>query len=432
MSVAGGCSSTDTMGGATGGGGEGVPWPTGADGYKLDKIIGKGAFATVWKAFCGAREAHVAVKVMDLENVTHSFEDIRQEVAVMRMCDHPNVLSCYASFVHENELWLVMEFMSKGSCLHVMNVAKKEGKGEGMKEEWIAYILKQTLQGLKYFHDQGQIHRDIKAGNILLGEDGRVKLADFGVAGWLVGYGNRRNVAKTFVGTPCWMAPEVMEQVDGYNQKADIWSVGITALELAKGHAPYARLEPMKVLMQTIEREPPSLKSYPDDRQPGGDVFGRNFKEVVRFCLQKNPKERPNCASLLSKKFFKRDLQPGGIVNELLVNVPVVGEGDGALEQREPGVPATVLVEEQLTLDVKTGAKSKLSTPTAGTGQPESYGRPKASSRHLGHVAPPDHPAGTTWVWDDGSGVVLKAEEMAKKEIEQRRAEQKEEVGRIF
>ncbi|CAM9779704.1 unnamed protein product, partial [Ectocarpus fasciculatus] len=149
----------------------------------------------------------------------------------MRMCDHPNVLSCYASFVHENELWLVMEFMSKGSCLHVMNVAKKEAKyglqkpflvasvkriGKGaiqLKEEWIAYILKQTLQGLKYFHDQGQIHRDIKAGNILLGEDGRVKLADFGVAGWLVGYGNRRNVAKTFVGTPCWMAPEVMEQV---------------------------------------------------------------------------------------------------------------------------------------------------------------------------------------------------------------------------
>ncbi|CAM9755550.1 unnamed protein product, partial [Ectocarpus sp. 13 AM-2016] len=138
----------------------------------------------------------------------------------MRMCDHPNVLSCYASFVHENELWLVMEFMSKGSCLHVMNVAKKEVMKHSpfcwfrlSEEEWIAYILKQTLQGLKYFHDQGQIHRDIKAGNILLGEDGRVKLADFGVAGWLVGYGNRRNVAKTFVGTPCWMAPEVMEQV---------------------------------------------------------------------------------------------------------------------------------------------------------------------------------------------------------------------------
>eukprot|EP00903_Cladosiphon_okamuranus_P013273 g12375.t1 len=412
--------SADTVTGGVGGGGEGVPWPTGADGYKLDKIIGKGAFATVWKAFCATRGVHVAVKVMDLENVTHSFEDIRQEVAVMRMCDHPNVLSCYASFVHENELWLVMEFMSKGSCLHVMNVAKKEGKGDGMKEECIAYVLKQTLQGLKYFHDQGQIHRDIKAGNILLGEDGRVKLADFGVAGWLVGYGNRRNVAKTFVGTPCWMAPEVMEQVDGYNQKADIWSVGITALELAKGHAPYARLEPMKVLMQTIEREPPSLKSYPDDRQPGGDVFGRNFKEVVRFCLQKNPKERPNCASLLSKKFFKRDLQPDAIVNELLVHVPVVGEGDVGLERREHGAPAAELVSEQTTLDAKMGESSQPTKSTARVDDGEGgYGRQK--------VAPPDHPAGTTWVWDDGSGVVLKAEEKAQEEIEQRKAEQKEE-----
>ncbi|CAN0410181.1 unnamed protein product, partial [Discosporangium mesarthrocarpum] len=172
-----------------------------------------------------------------------------------------------------------------------------------------------------------QIHRDIKAGNILLSEDGRVKLADFGVAGWLVGYGNRRAVAKTFVGTPCWMAPEVMEQVDGYNQKADIWSVGITALELAKGFAPYAKLEPMKVLMQTIEQEPPSLKSYADDRQQDGVVFGRNFKEVLRFCLQKNPKERPNCATLLNKKFFKRDLGPEQVVQELLREVELVGDG---------------------------------------------------------------------------------------------------------
>ncbi|CAN0233871.1 unnamed protein product [Ascophyllum nodosum] len=415
-------SGTGGGGVGVGGGGELAPWPTGADGYKLDRIIGNGAFATVWKAFCPARGVHVAVKVMDLENVTHSFEDIRQEVAVMRMCNHPNVLSCYTSFVHENELWLVMEFMSKGSCLHVMNVSKREGKGEGMKEEWIAYVLKQTLQGLKYFHDQGQIHRDIKAGNILLGEDGRVKLADFGVAGWLVGYGNRRNVAKTFVGTPCWMAPEVMEQVDGYNQKADIWSVGITALELAKGHAPYARLEPMKVLMQTIEREPPSLKSYPDDRQPGGDVFGRNFKEVVRFCLQKNPKERPNCSSLLGKKFFKRDLQPNSLVKEMLVHVPVVGEGESGHDRRESGGYGGDPLDDQMTLDAKKGwDEAKTARMSSSRGEDDSgHGRPPK-------VAPPDHPKGTTWVWDDGSGVVLKADDVANEEREQRKAEQKEE-----
>eukprot|EP00752_Nemacystus_decipiens_P010261 g9145.t1 len=250
-----------------------------------------------------------------------------------------------------------------------------QGMGDGMKEDWIAYIVQQTLQGLKYLHDRGQIHRDIKAGNILLGEDGRVKLADFGVAGWLVGYGNRRNVAKTFVGTPCWMAPEVMEQVGGYNQKADIWSIGITALELAKGHAPYARLEPMMVLMQTIEREPPSLESYPDDRQPGGDVFGCDFKEVVRFCLQKNPKARPNCASLLSKKFFNGDLQPDSIVTELLVDVPALGGADETFRRREPGVPAAVLLEEPMMLDIQTAAKPSSSASEAGEG--DEYGRPK-------------------------------------------------------
>ncbi|CAM9662702.1 unnamed protein product [Laminaria digitata] len=175
----------------------------------------------------------------------------------------------------------------------------------------------------------------------------------------------------------------------------------------------------MKVLMQTIEREPPSLKSYPDDRQPGGDIFGRNFKEVVRFCLQKNSKERPNCASLLGKKFFKRDLQPDAIVKDLLVHVPIVGEGDVGLDRREAGALPSVLMEEQMTLDVKTGEKPKPAKPFSGSEEQECYGRPK--------VAPSDHPAGTTWVWDDGSGVVLKAEEKAQEEIEQRKAEQKEE-----
>eukprot|EP00752_Nemacystus_decipiens_P017613 g15785.t1 len=174
------------------------------------------------------------------------------------------------------------------------------------------------------------------------------------------------------------------------------------------------------VLMQTIEREPPSLKSYPDDRQPGGDVFGRNFKEVVRFCLQKNPKERPNCASLLGKKFFKRDLQPDAIVNELLVHVPVVGEGDVGLERQEQGTPAAVLVAEQTTLDAKTGESAQPAKSTA-----HMYDRGAGHGRQK--VAPPDHPAGTTWVWDDGSGVVLKAEEKAQEELQQRKAEQKEE-----
>ena len=235
---------------------EGADWPSSVDQFPLEKKIGQGAFATVYKAHCPAKgNIPVAIKVMDLENINSSFEDIRQEVQMMRMSDHPNILRCYCSFVHECQLWLVMQMMEKGSCLHVMTQAKRMGMGEGMREDWLAYILRESLQGLKYFHDQGQIHRDVKAGNILLDGQGNVRLADFGVSGWLINSGDRRQTTKTFVGTPCWMAPEVMEQIDGYDYKADIWSFGITALELAKGYAPYAHFAPMKVLIMTIQQE---------------------------------------------------------------------------------------------------------------------------------------------------------------------------------
>ena len=113
---------------------EDAGWPCAADGYTLDKKVGQGAFATVYKALCKQKNLPVAIKIMDLENVTHAFEDIRQEVNVMRLCEHPNVVRCFCSFVHENELWLVMEYLDKGSCFHVMSVARKQGESGGMKE----------------------------------------------------------------------------------------------------------------------------------------------------------------------------------------------------------------------------------------------------------------------------------------------------------
>ncbi|CAM9327664.1 unnamed protein product [Chrysoparadoxa australica] len=369
-------------------------------------MIGTGAFARVYKASCSEKGKDVAIKIMDLENVVHSFDDIRQEVNVMRMCEHPNVVPCYCSFVHDKELWLVMEYMDKGSCLHVMNSAKKKGKGDGMQEEWIAYVLKETLQGLNYFHQNGHIHRDIKAGNILLSKDGRVQLGDFGVAGWLVGYGKKRNTAKTFVGTPCWMAPEVMEQTEGYNQKADIWSVGITALELAKGFAPYANLEPMKVLMRTIEQDPPSLRSYSEDTQAGGGSFSRNFKEIVRLCLQKNPKKRPTCQILLNHKFFKSTSNKS-LIEDLLNDMDSVGDGSppASAKDRLPGTrPGSFYAntgnaaETEMKLD-DTVRVNSISVQGGGVTQ--------------GHRAsiPDDHPKGTTWVFEDGSQVVLKADD---------------------
>ncbi|KDO31815.1 STE/STE20/FRAY protein kinase [Saprolegnia parasitica CBS 223.65] len=299
-------------------------WPTSADDYNVIEKIGQGAFAKVMKAYCKPKDVFVAIKIMDLEKITTSFEDIRAEVQTMKMTNHPNVLNCYCSFVHKDQLWLVMQLMNKGSCLHAMNQLKKKSLGEGMKEELLAVILKETLQGLQYFHENGQIHRDIKAGNILLDSNGHVLIADFGVSGWMMEGGDRRKNRQTFVGTPCWMAPEVMEQVRGYDYKADIWSFGITALELAKGYAPYARYQPMKVLLLTLQEDPPSLRTYDDDGT--GHQFSRHFKDMVRLCLQKDPAKRPSTSTLLKHHFFKKAGTCQFLAAELLSKVDDIGE----------------------------------------------------------------------------------------------------------
>jgi serine/threonine-protein kinase OSR1/STK39 len=375
-------------------------WPSSADQYQLEKRVGTGAFSQVWRARCPAKESHVAIKIMDLENINSSFEDIRQEVQMMRLSDHPNILRCYASFVAESQLWLVMQLMEKGSCLHVMTQAKRSGMGEGMKEDWLAYILRETLQGLKYFHDNGQIHRDVKAGNILLDTRGNVRLADFGVSGWLINSGDRRKSTKTFVGTPCWMAPEVMEQIEGYDYKADIWSFGITMLELAKGYAPYAHYPPMKVLIMTIQQEPPSLKSYADERSVDGEPFSRAFREVVRLCLQKDPKKRPTCTFLLNHKYFQRRTRDT-LVSELLERLEAVGEGDMEAVPRLPGTQPAYISHE----NAQTVARGGSGVGGEGAGG-------DAGDKGAAPGAEPDKESdyvrGTTWVFEDGSQVILR------------------------
>jgi len=255
-------------------------WSCNPDDYTLIERIGRGAFSSVWSAKLKNQnndtindniksgssssssssndnnsntEKKVAIKIMDLESVSANFEDILQEVRVMRLSDDPNILRCHCCFVQQDQLWLVTQLMDKGSCLRVLGLTNSIGLGNGMTEECFSYILRETLQGLAYLHSNGHIHRDIKSGNILLDSEGRVRLADFGVSGWTVARGQRQDTVTTFVGTPCYMAPEVMEQAKGYDNKADIWSLGITALEMAKGSAPYARFPPMRVLILTIE-----------------------------------------------------------------------------------------------------------------------------------------------------------------------------------
>ncbi|XP_073299383.1 uncharacterized protein [Primulina huaijiensis] len=237
-------------------------YPIGAEHYLLFEEIGNGVSASVHRALCHTLNEIVAIKILDFERANCDLNNVSREAQTMVLVDHPNVLKSHCSFVIDHTLWVVMPFMAGGSCLHILKAAHPNG----FEEAVIATILREVLKGLEYLHQHGHIHRDVKAGNILIDARGGIKLGDFGVSACLFDSGDRQRMRNTFVGTPCWMAPEVMEQLHGYDFKADIWSFGITALELAHGHAPFSKYPPMKVLLMTLQNAPPGL-DYESDKK---------------------------------------------------------------------------------------------------------------------------------------------------------------------
>lgn len=293
--------------------------------YKLLEEVGYGASATVYRAIYLPFNDVVAVKCLDLDRCNSNLDDIRREAQTMSLIDHPNVIRAYCSFVVDSNLWVVMPFMAEGSCLHLMKIAYQDG----FEESAIGSVLKETLKALDYLHCQGHIHRDVKAGNILLDTNGVVKLADFGVSACMFDTGDRQRSRNTFVGTPCWMAPEVLQPGSGYNSKADIWSFGITALELAHGHAPFSKYPPMKVLLMTIQNAPPGL-DYDRDKK-----FSKSFKEMVAMCLVKDQTKRPTAEKLLKHSFFKHAKPPELSVKKLFADLPPLWNRVKALQLKD-------------------------------------------------------------------------------------------------
>ncbi|KAM7421867.1 hypothetical protein PAMA_010093 [Pampus argenteus] len=265
----------------------------------LEKL-GEGSYGCVFKAHYKETGEIVAIKQVPVES---DLQEIIKEISIMQQCNSPYVVRYYGSYFKNSDLWIVMEYCGAGSVSDIIRMRNKT-----LTEEEIAAIVQCTLKGLEYLHFMRKIHRDIKAGNILLNTEGQAKLADFGVAGQLTDTMAKRN---TVIGTPFWMAPEVIQEI-GYNCVADIWSLGITAIEMAEGKPPYADIHPMRAIFMIPQNPPPTF------RNP--DLWSPAFKDFVSQCLVKNPENRATATQLLLHPFIK-STNPSSILKALITEV---------------------------------------------------------------------------------------------------------------
>jgi len=252
---------------------------------KIEKL-GEGSYGSVYKAMHNRTGEIVAIKEVAMED---DLDEIIIEINIMKQLSDPYIVNYYGNYLLQNELWIIMEYCGSGSVADLMSVCK-----ECLTEEQIASIMCDTLKGLDYLHRNNKIHRDIKAGNILINDEGLAKLADFGVSGQLKDDDAKRN---TVIGTPYWMAPEVILEI-GYGCEVDIWSLGITCIEMADSRPPLCNIHPMRALFAIPSKPPPTLTS-PEE-------WSDEFNSFIAACLVKDAADRPPAITLLEHPFVNK------------------------------------------------------------------------------------------------------------------------------
>ncbi|XP_019064292.1 mitogen-activated protein kinase kinase kinase kinase 1 [Fukomys damarensis] len=300
------------------------------DHYDLLQRLGGGTYGEVFKARDKVSGDVVALKMVKMEP-DDDVSTLQKEILILKTCRHANIVAYHGSYLWLQKLWICMEFCGAGSLQDIYQVTGS------LSELQISYVCREVLQGLAYLHSQKRIHRDIKGANILINDSGEVKLADFGISAQIGATLARR---LSFIGTPYWMAPEVAAVAlkGGYNELCDIWSLGITAIELAELQPPLFDVHPLRVLflMTKSGYQPPRLKEK--------SKWSAAFHNFVKVTLTKSPKKRPGATKMLSHQLVS---QPGlnrGLILDLLDKLRNPGKGPpvGESEDDEPEPPPAI------------------------------------------------------------------------------------------